>query len=541
MTKTVNSVEIHVRHRGGRVGIVKLSLAIVFAIMIFLPLVNMFLHMDMASINAVFSHPNFGKIVLNSLQVAATSTVITLILAYALATVMERCDIRLKGLFGIIFTLPMLVPSISNGMGLITLLGKNGIITRLFDLDVDIYGFWGIVLGSVLYSFPVAFLMLSDVLRYQDNTPYEAAEVLGLSKLRRFTAITLPFLRKPLISVIFSTFALVITDYGVPLMVGGKFKTLPVVMYEEVIGRLDFGRGAVYGSLLLIPAVLAFVIDLLNKDRGNSSFVTRTYKNATPTAKKIAAYVFCGAVALLTILPFASFGIQAFEKPYSKDFVFTTKNIKEALQLHADEYLLNSVIIAVCVALVGTVIAFITAYLTARMRSKASKLLHMSSITTGAIPGIVLGLSYALTFNGSFIYGTIIILIMVNIVHFMSSPYLMMYNSLSKVNENLEAVGQTLGVSRLHMIKDVFIPQCKGTLLEMASYFFVNCMMTISAVSFLANVSNQPVSLMLNQFEAQSKFECAAVVSLAILIVNLVMKALIYGIKRIGNRTEKSA
>ena len=143
-----------------------------------------------------------------------------------------------------------------------------------------------------------------------------------------------------------------------------------------------------------------------------------------------------------------------------------------------------------------------------------------------AIPGIVLGLSYVLVFKGTFIYGTLAILIMVNIVHFIASPYLMMYNSLGKINENIEAVGDTLGIGRLRLVKDVFIPQSFSTLVEMFSYFFVNSMMTISAVSFLANTSNKPVSLMINQFEAQMQLELAAIVSLAILIVNLAIKGI---------------
>ena len=58
----------------------------------------------------------------------------------------------------------------------------------------------------------------------------------------------------------FATFTLIVTDYGVPLMVGGKYITVPVVMYQEVIGQLNFGKGAVYGCLLLIPAVGGFLI-----------------------------------------------------------------------------------------------------------------------------------------------------------------------------------------------------------------------------------------------------------------------------------------
>jgi iron(III) transport system permease protein len=117
----------------------------------------------------------------------------------------------------------------------------------------------------------------------------------------------------------------------------------------------------------------------------------------------------------------------------------------------------------------------------------------------------------------------------------MASPYLMIYNSLSKINENLEPIAQTMRISRYHMIKDVFIPQCKGTIIEMLSYFFVNCMITISAVSFLATTSNKPISLMINQFEAQSQLECAAVVSLLILGANLIVKGVAHIVKKRNN------
>ncbi len=513
----------------------KVLLAAVFIVAVLLPLGVMLFQMDSDSIKAVFGAEDFFTIVLNSLSVSLVATVITVVLAYALAVATQRCGIKGQGLFALIFTLPMLVPSISNGMGLIILFGNNGIITRLFGLSQNIYGFWGIVLGSWLYAFPVAYLMFADVLRYEDRTPYEAAKVLGMSKWRQFTAITWPYLRRPLVSVVFSVFTLVITDYGVPLMVGGKFKTIPVVMYQEVIGQMKFGRGAAYGLLLLVPALIAFVLDFFNKDKGNSAFVVKDEQKKPSLVARIVAYVGCGVTSAVVLLPFVAFILLAFATQYPRDLTFTLEHITNTFVTRgADGYLLNSVIMALGVALVGVCIAFVTAYFTARMKSVASRFLHLASITTGAIPGIVLGLSYVLTFKGSFVYGTLAILIMVNTVHFLSSPYLMMYNSLSKINENLEPVGQTLGISRIRMIKDVFIPRCASTLVEMFAYFFVNCMMTISAVSFLANTDNKPVSLLITQFEAQSQFECAAVVSLAILAVNLIIKGVAWLCRRLA-------
>lgn len=154
------------------------------------------------------------------------------------------------------------------------------------------------------------------------------------------------------------------------------------------------------------------------------------------------------------------------------------------------------------------------------------------SITSLAIPGIVLGLSYVMFFKSTPIYGTFAILFLVNSMHFFSSPYLMIYNTFGKINENLEDVGSTMGISRWKVIRDVLLPQSIGTIMEMMSYFFVNCMMTISAVSFLANVNNKPIALMITQFEGQMQLECAAFVSLVILIVNVAMKYIVFMTKK---------
>ncbi len=514
-----------------RTDLVKLVLALVFISAVFTPLIHMFMHMDAKSIDRVIHTPNFLQAVQNSLLSAVVSTVITVCIAFFLAICIQRTNIRFKSIFGIIFTLPMLIPSISSGMGLVILFGNNGLITRLLNLETSIYGLWGIVTGSVMYAFPVAYLMLADVIRYEDGSPYEAAQVLGIPKHRQFTAIMLPYLRKPLISVVFSIFTLIITDYGVPLMVGGKFTTIATVMYQEVIGQLDFGKGAVYGSVLLIPAVIAFIIDLTNKDKGKSGFVTKPCRISDGKPAKLFSYLYCGAISVLTILPLVAFVLLSFTANYPRDLSFSTANIVKALNLKAGTYLINSVIIALLTAVVGVILAFGTAYLSARLKSGVSRFLHLSSMTSAAIPGIVLGLSYVLTFNKTPVYGTILILVMVNVIHFIASPYLMMYNSLSKINENLEGVAETLAIRRFYLIKDIFLPQCKFTLMEMFSYFFVNCMMTISAVSFLATTANKPLSLMINQFEAQMQLECAAVVSLMILGVNLLIKGMVHIIK----------
>ncbi|MBE6939594.1 MAG: ABC transporter permease subunit [Ruminococcaceae bacterium] len=506
----------------------KLLLSAVFIVLVFYPFLQMVIMIQPEDFGRVVTASNFPEAVANSLRAAVTTTAISVSLGMALAACLQRTNIRGKAVLSVVLILPMLIPSISHGMGLIVVFGTNGILTNLLGLEGTIYGFGGMVLGSVLYSYPVAFLMLNDVLKYQDSSPYEAAAVLGIPPLRRMTAITLPYLARPLVSAVFAVFTMVITDYGIPLMIGGKNTTLAVMMYQEVLGQVDFGKGSVVGLFLLIPAIITFVFNTLSKNRAKMGYVTRPFEMKRNSLRDGAAYVFCGAVLLFVVVLIGSFCMLAFTTRYPSDLTFTLAHVQKMLDLGGDRYVTNSVIIALFVSVIGIVTAFVTAYMTTRVPSRMSHFLHLCSITSLAIPGIVLGLSYALTFSRSFIYGTMAILIMANLMHFFASPYLMMYNSLSKMNENLESVGATLGISRLRIVLHVIIPQSKSTLLEMFSYFFVNSMMTISAVSFLANVRTKPLSLMINQFEAQMLMECAAVVSLCILLVNVCIKGMVY-------------
>jgi iron(III) transport system permease protein len=286
-------------------------------------------------ISAIVGSVQFRSSLKNSILAAGTGTIISIAAASILAVCVVRTNMRFREAFSVFAALPMLIPSISHGMGLILLLGSNGILTRLLGLKQSVYGFTGIVLGSVFYAFPVAFLMLSDILKYEDGSPYEAATVLGIPKSSQFFSITIPYLRKPLISVVFAVFTLIFTDYGVPLMIGGRFTTLPVLMYQEVIGLLNFNRGSVIGFFLLIPAIIAFVFDLLNRDTGNQSFTIQEKIKKESVLRDCAAAVYSVLICLIIALPLVVFIVLTFVNKYPVDLSFTLANITRTLNMGA--------------------------------------------------------------------------------------------------------------------------------------------------------------------------------------------------------------
>lgn len=512
-----------------------------FALFVICPLCAMLVNLGKADFGALLADGSIRTAAGHSLAVSLCATVISIAIAAVAAFCVSRTAVWLKSLFSVLILLPMLIPSISHGMGLTILFGQNGSLTKFFGLQNGIYGFTGIVVGSVMYAFPVAFLMISDVLQYEDATPYEAAKVLGIGRARRFSAITLPYLAKPMISVFFAVFTMIITDYGVPLMIGGKYKTLPVLMYEEVIGRQDFAKGSFFGVILLLPAVIAFFVDLFCKNDRRSGSVTRAFTVVRKPVRDILAFLYLAVLSVCVIYPIVSFAALAFTKAYPIDLTFTLRHVQNTFRKGAGDYLLNSVIIACCTALLGTATAFLSACFTARDKVRGARFLHLMSILSLAIPGIVLGLSYVLFFSGSFLYGTLAILILANTIHFFSSPYLMMYNSVAKLSPNLEAAAATLGIRKARLIFGIILPQTRATIAEMFSYFFVNSMMTISAVAFLATLSTKPIALMIPQFEAQMLLEASAFVSILILAVNLLLKGAVALLKRGMERKKTGA
>lgn len=525
-----------IRSKLTSMGAARVLLAAFFLVSVIAPVAALLARLLGEGALDVFASESFGLALVNSITSALLGTLVSVAFALAAALALTRANVGSRNSWAIVLTLPMLIPSIAHGMGLVYLFGSSGIVTGAFGASWSIYGLPGIVMGSFLYAFPPAFLMLYDALRYENCQVYDAADIMGIPKASQFVKVTLPYLAKPLVSTLFATFTLIITDYGVPTMVGGKYTTLSVLMYQEVIGRLNFDSGVAIGSALILPAILAFIVDMLTKGEGNLGFSAHPKRIDKNVARDVACLALLTCLAIFLVSPLVAFSVVAFVVKYPVTMVFTLANIDRAMVFGMASYLTNSLVVAVLVSVLGAAVSWMAAYVSARTQGRFGRALHLVCITTMAIPGIVLGLSYMMFFKGSPLYGTIGILVMVNLVHFFASPYLMAYNALKKLNSSLEAIGQTLGIPRARMIWDVLLPQTAGTVVEMASYFFVNCMVTISAVAFLANVSHMPLALLISDFDTQMLVECAALVSIVIFVVNVAGKLVFAGIKRVVSK-----
>lgn len=200
----------------------------------------------------------------------------------------------------------------------------------------------------------------------------------------------------------------------------------------------------------------------------------------------------------------------------------------------------NSLMVAVITALAGTLLSYGAALVTARstVSGKIKSAIESIALVTNTIPGMVIGLAYLFAFTGTSLQNTFAILIICNIVHFFSTPYLMMKNSLSKMNASWETTAMLMGDNWIKTIMRVVTPNAISTLLEIFSYYFVNAMVTVSAVIFLAGARTMVITTKIKELQYFNKYNEIFVLSLLILLTNLIGRELFRKLAEASRRKE---
>ncbi len=429
-----------------------------------------------------------------SVRLAALSAAICVAIAYGCAWSLTMTCMRFKGLIRGITLVPLLAPSLLMAISLIYWFGNQGALKGWLG-DGSIYGEAGIVAGSVLWTLPHALLILYTALATTDARLYEAAQTLGAGAWRQFLTVTLPASRYGLLMALIVVFVLVITDFGVPKVVGGQANVLATDIYKQVIGQQNFQMGAVVGVVLLLPAVVSFFAERHLRARQAAALGVRAvaFQAAPSVWRDRLSLLFCGLVAmvLLAVIGMAVFASLAQYWPYK--LTPSLRNYRfDDMDGGGWASYINSVRLAVATAVVGAAATFVSAYLVDKPRhaGPARELLSLFAALPLAVPGLVLGLGYILFFNQpgnplQFLYGTMGILVLCTVAHFYSVAHLTQLTALRQLDREFEAVSESMGVPFWRTIWRVHLPVCAPTVIDVAGYFFVNAMTTVSAVVFL--------------------------------------------------------
>lgn len=482
----------------------------------------------------IFAQKGFATALSNSFVISGVSALLTTILAFLLAYGIHYTNLpcafcrflRVAAVF------PMLLPTITYGFAIIYSLGKQGLITQLLGFQpFEIYGFNGLLLGYTIYTFPISFLLIDNAMGYIDGKFAIVSRVMCDSPRRTLWVAVLRPLLSTLATSFVQCFAMCFTDYGIPASIGGEFSVVASVLYNQMLGSIpNFNQGAVVAIVMLVPSALSIAL-LHYLERYNIRYdrVSQVDNVENPVRDRL--FALYSAVLLLGLLSvFVVIFVVPFVDSWPYQMNFRLENFTDVL---LDKNLLavckNSLLVAGFTALLGTLFAYGAALVTTRSQLSVAnkKTIDGIALAVNTVPGMVIGIAYMLLFSGTALQNTFPLIILSNIIHFFSTPYLMMKGALEKMNASWETTAKLMGDSWCKTVVRIITPNAWCTLVEVFSYYFINAMVTVSAVIFIAGTRTMVITAKIKELQHFANFNEIFVLSILLLVFNLLMKGLL--------------
>lgn len=397
------------RNKNKEIKLIFALLTVIFLVFLAIPVVRLLMksfvldgtgEFTIDNYRSVLTSRGFLRAVGNSFLVSCCSAVVTTVLDFFLAYSIHYTNLgkKYKSIISKVAVLPMLLPTITYGFAIIYSFGKQGLLTKLFGRQLfEIYGFNGLLLGYVIYTLPVSFMLINNTMGYIDKKFMIVSRLMGDSAFQTFRITILRPLLGTLAASFIQTFFLCFTDFGIPASVGGRFDVVASVLYTQMLGSIpNFGNGAVVALIMLIPSIVSItILHILEK------YNVRYNRISTIELKKNKGRdIFCGIVSGVIMLSVVSVFAVIFVVPFVSEWpynvTFTLEHVKAVFEDNAlFSVYTNSLMVAAATALLGTLMAYGGALITARstVNQKLKNAIESIALITNTIPGMVIGLA----------------------------------------------------------------------------------------------------------------------------------------------------
>lgn len=505
-------------------------------ISILFPLICSFSTPTLSDFKKVFTQQRYLKTILNTLIECVCSTSFSVLFGYIYAYAIVKANIPFKRFFSLIPILHLVTPPFVGGLSFILLFGRQGFFTHtILNFDISLYGFWGLLISQVLCFFPVAYLICLQTLAGINQNYEQAALGMGASKLKIFFTVTLPLSKQGLFSSFLFITVSVLSDFGNPLIVAGRFKVLAVEIYTQLTGWLNSGISVVLGLILVVPSVILFILQLRLSKKNFLKLATIGAKTSFSTSiksskiTKCVLLIFCAFLSFLVLSQFFSIIIGSFQQLWGINTNFTLKHIKAVFGY--SKQLFNSLVFAFVASLLATLIASFSSFCINRNNSKFSNFYDILIQIPSCIPGSLLGLSILIAANKIHFTSSKILIIIAMTISFLPFSYRIISSSFSQIKPNLDEAAKSLGANKLNLLCSILMPISKTGINSAFTYNFVRAVGTVSSVIFLISFDSPLSSVTILNLAEQGDWgkACAfALVLTCLTFIILKVESLIY-------------
>ena len=466
----------------------------------------------------------------HSLYVSAVTSVVVTVITFFFAYAMTRTTISAKTVFKNIIMIPLVAPSIIQALALISLFGRNGLITaHLIGTSWNIYGSTGIIVSEILYCLPHAFVILYTTLSAVDIRLDEAAESLGAGPFATFWRITLPSAKYGIFSAAALTFNLTITDFGNPVVIGADYNVLATEIYAQVTNLYRFDLGATISIILLVPSMIAFGVNYYIS-RKTFSMISGAAKPVIPPSrplKKLGFSIYAWLVSGCIIAIFVTVVLGSFVSVWPYDWTLTLRHYKFP-SIGGYSAIWTSFWISIIVGLAGSFLTLVAAYVMETRKARFKQTLYFLSVMPAAIPGLVMGLGYILAFNKPYyiFYGTPWIIVINIVICNFTLGVLSSISNLRNIDPSIEEAAVSLGSDTFRTFFKIVFPLSSVAFFQNFVYFFMRSMTTISAVIFLVSATVHLAAIEIIMLDndgwtASANAMCTCIIAIVLVMLGL--------------------
>lgn len=207
-----------------------------------------------------------------TLQLASLTTLLLLLIATPIAWWLARSASWWRGPVGAIVTLPLVLPPTVLGFYLLVALGPQGPLgqlTQALGWGTLSFTFYGLLIGSIIYSLPFAVQPIQHAFEAMGERPMEVAATLRAKPLDAFFTVALPLARPGFITAAILSFAHTVGEFGVVLMIGGNIPGKTRVVSTQIYGHVEAMEYTqahwLAGGMLVFSFVVLLGLNLLNR------------------------------------------------------------------------------------------------------------------------------------------------------------------------------------------------------------------------------------------------------------------------------------
>lgn len=469
----------------------------------------------------------------HSIESSFYSAVISTVLAFFLSYGIRSTGKWQKRIALLLLSMSMVSPPFISSLSFITLYGRRGLITyRLLGLSFDPYHKWGVILMQSIHFACMNTLFFTNALEDFDGKLYDSGRDLGANAFFVLKDILLPLLSPAILASFFLSFLRGLSDFGTPIIIGGRYSTLATEIYLQIIGFSDFSKAAAMNILLLFPAFFSFLLyrmsmkkaDDRNKEQKGKTGLRLDSKHWMNLPIQFLLFFFL----LFQALQYASIFFYGFLRFNKKQIFFTWENMGSLFQYNLSTMGL-SLLLAFSASVINSFFAFLLAYLMERKMKRGKKLLDFALSLPYLLPGTCFGLAYILAFNKAplKLTGTVWIMLFSLLFRQMPLGSRLASTALSQSPKNLELAARDLGAKPYMVFFQIILPGILPSFFSSVYLQFSQGLTTAGAIIFLISAKYKVLVYTLFDAINRGDYAVASLISGIMILLSLAFSFLL--------------